>query len=255
MKPVVSILVPFFNEEENVAPMLAELRAVCDTLEYAYEAIFVNDGSTDSTGRRLVEAIENWPQARALHSNSNNGQAAALYFGMKLAAGEIVVTLDGDGQNDPADIPRLLAAMGDFDMVAGVRAGRQDSRLRLLMSWLAKGVRVRILRDGLGDTGCALKAFRREVIDSFIPIRTLYSFMGAMAVAAGFRIHQLEVTHRPRTRGESKYGLAVFWWKPLIDMMGVYWFSRRRFSCQIELRPAPEVDPSFTKGSLTEEPR
>ena len=236
MKPAISILIPFFNEEENVAPLLAELRAVCDTLGPAYEAIFVNDGSTDSTERRLVEAIENWPQARSLHLNFNNGQAAALYFGMKLAAGDIVVTLDGDGQNDPADIPRLLAGLGDFDMVAGVRAGRQDSWLRLLMSWLANGVRARILQDGLGDTGCALKAFRREVIESFIPVRTLYSFMGAMAVAAGFRIRQLEVTHRPRTRGESKYGLAVFWWKPLIDMMGVYWFSRRRLPCRIELR-------------------
>jgi dolichol-phosphate mannosyltransferase len=236
MKPAVSILVPFFNEEDNVDPLLTEIRAVCDTLEHTYEAIFINDGSTDDTGRRLAEATENWPQAKSLHTSANNGQAAALYFGMKLAAGDIVVTLDGDGQNDPADIPRLLSMLGDFDMVAGVRASRQDSWLRLLMSRLANGVRSRILQDGLGDTGCALKAFRREVIDSFIPIRTLYSFMGAMAVAAGFRIRQVEVIHRPRTHGESKYGLSVFWWKPLIDMMGVYWFSRRRLPARIELR-------------------
>ncbi len=150
----------------------------------------------------------------------NNGQAAALFVGMKQATGEILVTLDGDGQNDPADIPRLLAALDNFDMVAGVRARRQDSWLRLAMSRLANGVRSSLLRDGLRDTGCALKAFRCEVIESFIPIRTLYSFMGAMAVAGGFRICQLEVAHRPRTRGQSKYGLSVFWWKPLIDMVG-----------------------------------
>jgi glycosyltransferase involved in cell wall biosynthesis len=155
---------------------------------------------------------------------------------MKQTAGDIVVTLDGDGQNDPNDIPRLLAVLPDFDMVAGVRARRQDSLLRRTMSRLANGVRSKVLGDGLVDTGCGLKVFRRQVIDSFIPIRSLYSFMGAMAVAAGFRLRQLEVAHRPRTRGQSKYGFSVFWWKPLIDMVGVYWFLRRRFPARIELR-------------------
>ena len=156
---------------------------------------------------------------------------------MQQAAGEILVTLDGDGQNDPADIPRLLAALHDYDMVAGVRADRQDSWFRLAMSRLANSVRRSLLGDGLRDTGCALKAFRRVVVESFIPIRTLYSFMGAMAVAAGFRIRELEVAHRPRTRGQSKYGFSLFWWKPLIDMIGVFWFSRRRFSGRISCRP------------------
>jgi dolichol-phosphate mannosyltransferase len=170
------------------------------------------------------------------HFRSNNGQAAALFFGMKQATGEVLVTLDGDGQNDPADIPRLLAALRDCDMVAGIRARRHDSWLRLAMSRLANSIRSRFLGDGLRDTGCALKAFRREVVEAFIPIRTLYSFMGAMAVAAGFRLRQLEVAHRPRTRGESNYGFSVFWWKPLIDMLGLFWFSRRRFSGQIDWR-------------------
>jgi dolichol-phosphate mannosyltransferase len=236
MTPKVSILVPFFNEEDNVAPLLSEIRLVCDSLGHAYEAIFVNDGSTDGTEGRLLEATKDWPEARSLHSRLNNGQAAALFLGMKQAAGDILVTLDGDGQNDPADIPRLLAVLGDFDMVAGVRTHRQDSRLRLAMSGLANALRSRVLGDGLHDTGCALKAFRREVVESFIPIRTLYSFMGAMAVAAGFRIRQLEVAHRPRTRGRSKYGISVFWWKPLLDTIGVFWFSRRRFPCRIALR-------------------
>jgi hypothetical protein len=125
-------------------------------------------------------------------------------------------------------------------MVAGVRAGRQDSWLRLAMSQLANSVRRCLLRDGLHDTGCALKAFRREVVESFIPIRTLYSFMGAMAVAAGFRIRELEVAHRPRTRGHSKYGFSVFWWKPLIDTIGIFWFSRRCFFGRISWRPGAE---------------
>ncbi len=243
MTPDVSIVVPFFDEEENVAHLLAELRAVCDAIGNAYEVIVVNDGSHDTTGRRLDEAAKSWPEARAFHFRSNHGQAAALFFGLKRAAGAIVVTLDGDGQNDPADIPKLLTALLGCDMVAGVRARRQDSRLRLAMSRLANSVRSRLLGDGLRDTGCALKAFRREVVEAFIPIRTLYSFMGAMAVAGGFRLRQVEVSHRPRTRGRSKYGLSVFWWKPLIDMMGLLWFSRRRFPCQIEWRANAEAEP------------
>jgi dolichol-phosphate mannosyltransferase len=236
MKPKISIVVPFFNEEENVVPLLSELRIVCDTVGQPYEGIFINDGSQDATACILDEAAKSWPEARIIHFRSNHGQAAALFFGMKQAAGEVLVTLDGDGQNDPADIPRLLAELSDCDLVAGVRARRQDSWLRLTMSRLANSVRSKLLGDALRDTGCALKAFRHEVLDSFIPIRTLYSFMGAMAVAGGFRLRQIEVAHRPRTKGVSKYGLSVFWWKPLVDMLGVFWFSRRRFSCRIEWR-------------------
>jgi glycosyltransferase involved in cell wall biosynthesis len=242
MRPEISIIVPFFNEEENVIPLLRELRAACDSLGRLYEAIFVNDGSRDATGQHLDEVARGWPEAKAFHFQANHGQAAALFFGMKQAAGRILVTLDGDGQNDPADIPRLLAALEGCDMVAGVRSRRQDSWLRLAMSRLANAVRSKLLGDGLRDTGCALKAFRGEVVEAFIPIRTLYSFMGAMAVAAGFKLRQLEVAHRPRTRGVSKYGLSVFWWKPLVDMLGVFWFSRRRFSRRIPWRANSETE-------------
>jgi glycosyltransferase involved in cell wall biosynthesis len=235
--PQISIVVPFFNEQENVAPFLMEIRAVCGAIGETYEGIFVNDGSTDGTGKRLDEVAKNWPEARAFHFCRNHGQAAALFFGMKQASGEVVVTLDGDGQNDPADIPKLLAELRDCDMVAGVRARRKDSWVRLAMSKLANSVRAKLLGDGLRDTGCALKAFRREVVGSFIPIRTLYSFMGAMAAASGFRMRQVAVAHRPRIRGVSKYGLSVFWWKPLVDMAGVFWFCRRRCPTRIELKP------------------
>jgi dolichol-phosphate mannosyltransferase len=241
--PQISIVVPFFNEQENVAPLLTEIRAVCSAIGQTYEGIFVNDGSTDRTGQSLNEAAKNWPEARTFHFCRNHGQGAALFFGMKQAKAKVVVTLDGDGQNDPADIPKLLSELKACDMVAGVRARRKDSWLRLAMSKLANAVRARLLGDGLRDTGCALKAFRREVVDSFIPIRTLYSFMGAMAVAAGFRLRQVEVTHRPRTRGVSKYGLSVFWWKPLVDMAGILWFSRRCFPTHIAFRADLGNDP------------
>jgi dolichol-phosphate mannosyltransferase len=129
MKPKISIVVPFFNEEENVRSVLGEIRAVCEALGQSYEAILVDDGSKDATGGRLDETAKSWPEAKAFHFLSNHGQAAALFFGLKQAAGEIFIALDGDGQNDPADIPKLLAELSDCDMVAGVRPRRQESCL------------------------------------------------------------------------------------------------------------------------------
>lgn len=148
---------------------------------------------------------------------------------MKLAVAPILITMDGDGQNVPTDIPRLLEALPGFDMVAGIRAKRNDSWLRKKMSRTANAIRGIILKDGMRDSGCALKAFRREVVDSFLPMRTLYSFMPALAVAGGFRVTQLEVTHRARERGQSHYGLGVMLWRPALDMMGLWWWRHRRF--------------------------
>jgi dolichol-phosphate mannosyltransferase len=234
--PDVSIVIPFFNEEENVSPLLTELREVCATLGQV-EVLLVNDGSKDQTGREIDYWATEWPGVRPVHFVTNHGQAAALFTGLQLCRGKTVVTLDGDGQNDPGDIPRLLAALENgADMIAGVRALRRDSLLRRVMSRLANGIRSRALRDGVRDTGCTLKAFRREVIATFIPIRTMYSFMAAMAVNAGFTVSQMEVGHRARTRGESKYGLGAFLWRPLVDMLGLMWFFRRRIPGKIPVR-------------------
>jgi hypothetical protein len=127
----------------------------------------------------------------------------------------------------PADIPRLLAALETADMVVGIRQNRQDSGLRRRISRLANAVRSRVLRDGVRDSGCALKAFRREVVGALIPLRTLYSFMPAMAAASGFVVVQVPVQHRARQGGRSNYGLRVFLWRPLLDMLGMWWFTRR----------------------------
>ena len=137
--------------------------------------------------------------------------------------------MDGDGQNVPADIPRLVGRLGDADMVAGIRGQRRDRRLRRVMSRIANGIRGLVLGDGMTDSGCALKAFRREVVDSFLPMRTLYSFMPALAVAAGFKVVQETVQHRERRAGVSKYGLLVMLWRPALDMLGVWWWRHRRF--------------------------
>jgi len=225
-----TVVIPFYNEAANVRPLLEEVRTTLQQMTGSSEVVAVNDGSTDDTWKELVALSLEWPALRIFDHFKNRGQAAALWTGFAQAKGGIIVTLDGDGQNDPADIPRLLAALEqDADMVSGIRAVRKDSTLRRMMSKLANHIRGRLLRDGIHDSGCALKAFRREVCHSFVPIRTLYSFMPAMAVAGGFRVKEMPVNHRERTAGVSKYGLGVMLWRPLVDMLGVWWFITRRF--------------------------
>lgn len=225
-----SVIIPFFNEAPNVATLLAEVWSALGSVVGRVEVIAIDDGSVDGTAAALSECAARFPHLVVLQHRQNSGQAAALWTGFDAARGAALVTLDGDGQNDPADIPRLLAALEKgADLVAGVRVERRDSALRRTMSRVANRVRGRILRDGVRDTGCALKAFRREVCASFLPIRTLYSFMPAFAVAAGFRVVELPVQHRPRKAGTSKYGLGVMLWRPLVDLLGVWWFTRRRF--------------------------
>lgn len=235
--PRISIVIPFFDEEGAAPALLAELRPVVERLGMA-EVLLINDGSRDGTGGVLDEAAAAWPAVRVFHFAKNHGQGAALFFGIQRARGEVIALLDGDGQNDPADLASLIAALDGADYVTGFRANRRDSVLRRAMSRMANAVRSRVLRDGVRDSGCGLRVFRREVREALVPLRTLYSFIPAMARAAGFRIAELPVNHRPRTRGTSKYGLWVMLWRPLIDMLGVAWFIRRRGASpsRIELR-------------------
>lgn len=222
-----SIVVPFYNEEEAAPELVAELRSVSARLN-VLEILLVNDGSRDRTGSVLDGIAREWPLVKVFHFSENQGQGPALFFGIQQARGEAIGLLDGDGQNDPADLPALMEALEDADFVTGYRAKRRDSGLRRWMSRIANGVRSRVLRDGVRDTGCGLKVFRREVREAFLPLRTLYSFLPAMTRAAGFRIAERPVNHRPRSRGTSKYGLWVMLWKPLLDMLGMAWFIRRR---------------------------
>jgi glycosyltransferase involved in cell wall biosynthesis len=229
-RPELSVVIPFYNEEQCAAFVLDEVRATLAPLGATYEVLAVDDGSKDRTPAALAAFARDDPRFRVLRWEANRGQAAALYWGLRSARAPIVVTMDGDGQNDPAEIPALLGELDEADMVVGIRAARRDSWLRRRMSRLANAVRGRLLRDHMRDSGCALKAFRREVVESFIPIRTLYSFMPALAVAAGFRVAQREVRHRPRHGGTSSYGLWKFLWRPLLDLLGVWWFTRRSFA-------------------------
>ncbi|WFB36138.1 glycosyltransferase family 2 protein [Kiritimatiellota bacterium B12222] len=226
--PQYSVVIPFYNEEAAAPALIGEILKVMHSLEGSFECLCVNDGSTDHTSEILTQLAEQQPDLlRVINFTQNQGQAAALYWGLQEASGSIILILDGDGQNDPTDIPEMLLALQDHDLVCGIRIERNDSRLRRWMSRAANTVRSGILKDGMQDSGCALKAMRREVVSSLMPIRTLYSFIPAMAVGAGFKITQIPVKHRERNQGTSSYGLRAFLIHPLLDMIGISWYLRR----------------------------
>ena len=225
--PELTVVIPFYNEAGNIAPLLAELRAALAALPATVEVIAVNDGSSDGTRNELEVVAREWPALRVEHQSPNRGQAAALWHGFHVARGGWIAMLDGDGQNPPGELPRLWALRESADMIAGARAERKDSALRRTMSRMANAVRRALLRDGVSDTGCSLKIFRREVVGSFLPIRTMYSFLPAFAVAGGFTVREVPVAHRPRRAGESKYGLRAMAIVPLLDLLALWWILRR----------------------------
>lgn len=225
-----SLVVPFYNEAGNIVPLIATAVAVLDTLRHNYEIILVNDGSTDATDAEISACITRWPQCRALHQPRNLGQATALLDGLRSARGEILLAMDGDGQNDPRDFPLLLAPVeaGTLDVACGWRHDRHDSWLRRRMSHLANLVRGRVLGDHLHDSGCQLRAMRREVVACLFPFELLQSFLPAIVVAAGFRLGEFRVRHHPRTRGEAKYGLRQLWLRPTLAMFRLRRILRAR---------------------------
>lgn len=243
-EPIYSVVVPFYNEAETAAVLIAEIGQAMGSLGEPWELLMVDDGSRDATGEILRQASETHANHRYLRLPRNRGQAAALSAGMHRARGRFVVTMDGDGQNDPADIPALAALLDSADMVVGIRAGRRDSFLRRAMSKFANAIRGRLLDDRMQDSGCALKIFRREVVPVLLPLKTLYSFMPALAKAGGFRLAEQPVNHRPRLGGKSSYGFVAFLWKPAVDLVGIWWFRKRSFALRgVEVeeseRPTP----------------
>lgn len=225
--PDLTVIIPFYNEAPNIAPLLAELRAALAPLALSTEILLIDDGSTDATALALATVASAWPAIRVETFPHNRGQSAALWWGFKNARGTWLAMLDGDGQNPPSELARLWPLRHSADMLAGARLGRRDSPLRRIMSRLANAARRTLLRDGVSDTGCSLKLFRREVAGSFLPIRTLYSFLPAFAVAAGWSVREIPVAHRARHAGVSKYGLRAMAILPLLDLLALTWLLRR----------------------------
>ncbi|MEY2560243.1 MAG: dolichol-phosphate mannosyltransferase [Verrucomicrobiota bacterium] len=226
--PAVSVVVPLFNEEENVPILQGELTAALSGLDY--EIIFVDDGSTDQTIKRI--AFE--PRIRLVQFERNAGQSAAMYAGLQTARGTIAVLIDGDLQNDPADIPKLLAGIEQgADLVCGYRAQRKDTAVKRITSRIANFVRSRFTKDGVRDTGCTLKAMRRECIGALLPFKGMHRFIPALVKGAGFRLVEMPVNHRPRKFGQSKYGLGNRALRATTDMFGVRWLLSRRLNYKV----------------------
>ena len=230
--PLLSVVVPVRDEGANILPLVAEIRAALATLDA--EIIYVDDGSADDTGARLAEAaaLPGAPLVRRRHRRSC-GQSAAVCTGVRAARGAWVATLDGDGQNDPADIPALLAraraeaGAGGPVLVAGHRTTRRDSFAKRAGSRVANRVRAALLGDATPDTGCGLKVFRREAFLGLPHFDHMHRFLPALFLRAGGRVVSVPVGHRPRLRGRSNYGTFDRLWVGVFDLAGVYWLQRR----------------------------
>jgi dolichol-phosphate mannosyltransferase len=226
--PALSVVVPLYNEEANLPILQEELRTALSGLDY--EIIFVDDGSVD----RTVEQIKTAPNIRLIRFEKNAGQSAAIYAGLTAARGPTVVIIDGDLQNDPSDIPRLLAEIArGADLVCGYRVKRQDTAVKRLTSRIANAVRSRYTKDGVRDTGCTLKAMRRECVSTLFPFKGMHRFIPALVKGAGYRLVEIPVNHRPRRFGQSKYGLGNRAVRATIDMFGVRWLLSRRLNYKV----------------------
>ena len=226
----VSIVVPVRNEAENISPLIAEIATALDG-RWAYEIIYVNDGSTDATAARLAAEMKSRGNLRQIRHAASAGQSAAVRSGVRAARGAIVATLDGDGQNDPAFLPDLIAAIdggGRVGLAAGQRVGRKDTGFKKIQSRIANGVRNAILRDGTRDTGCGLKAFRREVFLMMPYFDGLHRFLPALVRREGYEIAYVDVIDRPRRSGVSNYGFFDRLWIGIMDLAGVWWLIRRK---------------------------
>ncbi|MDB5635789.1 MAG: hypothetical protein JWP51_697 [Bradyrhizobium sp.] len=227
----VSIVVPVRNEAENIAPLIAEIASALDG-RWPYEIIYVNDGSTDATAERLTAVMKQRENLRHIRHVTSSGQSAAVRSGVRAARGVIVATLDGDGQNNPAFLPDLIAAIENggerVGLAAGLRVGRKDTGFKKIQSRIANGVRNAILRDGTRDTGCGLKAFRREVFLMMPYFDGLHRFLPALMRREGYEIAYVEVVDRPRRSGVSNYGFFDRLWIGIMDLAGVWWLIRRK---------------------------
>jgi dolichol-phosphate mannosyltransferase len=231
----VSVVVPVRNEAENIAPLIAEIAAALDG-RFAHEIIYVNDGSSDATAERLAAEMKARPNLRRIDHAKSTGQSAAVRSGVRAARGAIVATLDGDGQNNPAFLPDLIMTLEQggerVGLVAGQRVGRKDTGFKKFQSRVANRVRKAILKDGTRDTGCGLKAFRRDVFLMMPYFDGLHRFLPALMRREGYEIAYVDVIDRPRHSGVSNYGFFDRLWIGIMDLFGVWWLIRRK-------RPTP----------------
>jgi dolichol-phosphate mannosyltransferase len=228
--PAVSVVVPVRNEAGNIAPLVSEIEAALTGC--SFEIVYVNDGSTDATEAELLALAAERPHLRQIRHGTSCGQSAAIRTGVQNARGPLVATLDGDGQNDPAFIPILVNVLEGsgprIGLVAGQRVGRKATGFKRMQSRIANRVRAAVLKDGTRDTGCGLKAFRRDLFLALPYFDGLHRFLPALVRREGFEIDYVDVVDRPRQHGVSNYGFWDRLWIGILDLAGVWWLIRRR---------------------------
>ncbi len=228
MSAEISIIVPVYNEADNIAPMVREVTAAFTPTGRAWELVFVDDASTDDTPRRIAEAAGQDTRIRGLRHRRNAGQSAAVWTGIQGTQSSILCTLDGDLQNDPADLPAMITELARVDFVSGRRVQRQDSWLRKVSSRIARAARRRALGVDFQDTGCAIRAFKRTALAGVFPFNGLHRFLPILVQGGGARTLEVPVRHRPRVAGVSKYGVWNRLGRGIYDLIGLGWYQKRR---------------------------
>ena len=223
----ISVVVPAFNEAESLPEFLAELRAALDATGRSAEVLLVDDGSDDATPAVLARERARDRRLKPLRLERRAGQSAALAAGLARARGSVIITLDADLQNDPSDLPRVLDALKDADVVSGIRASRRDDWLRRISSRIANAARRAAIGDPITDIGCSFKAYRREALEGLPMFVGVHRFLPALCVFRGARLAEVPLAHRPRRHGVSKYGIHDRLWRGLNDLIGVYWLKSR----------------------------
>ncbi|GJL62438.1 MAG: glycosyl transferase [Nitrospirales bacterium] len=256
--PWISVVIPIKDERENITPLSRQLFTFFSSREETktapFEIIFVDDGSTDGSDRLLQDLVQEYSEIRVISFDRNYGQTAAFDAGFRHAKGAWIVTLDGDLQYDSDDIGKLLPLANQYDVVCGRRQRRNDNLLRRWSSRLANGVRNAVIHDGIQDTGCSLKVFKRSVVDRIPLFRGMHRFFPALAQMYGFSVTEIPVQHFPRVHGLSKYGVGNRLFASLYDLFAVRWMQSRCLNYQIRDRQhmTNHVSSRISKNSLNE---
>jgi len=233
-KPIdLSVVIPIYNERENLVPLEEKLNESLRKLDLSYEVILVDDGSLDGSDALIRSLRKQNPHLRLIRFVKNFGQSAAFVAGFRAARGRIIVTMDADLQNDPADIPLLLDKIEEFDVVCGWRHERNDPWIKKISSKIANAVRNKLSDETIADTGCSLKAFRRECFDKIILFNGMHRFFPTLMKMEGFRVTEVKVSHHPRLHGISKYNIRNRLWSSLKDLLAVRWLKKRRMIYEI----------------------
>jgi len=230
--PDISIVIPLYNEVDNIEPLGHSILHAMQ--EQNYEVIFVNDGSTDGSTEKLKEWCAEYTNFRTIHFKRHAGQTAAMDAGFKSAAGKYVVSMDADLQNDPEDIPKLLEKLNTYDMVCGWRKKRNDPWLKRVSSTVANFIRNRLSWEDIKDTGCSLKAYRKERLNQIKLFNGMHRFLPTLFKMEGFTVTEIIVNHCPRKYGKSKYGISNRAFRAFIDLLVIRWMKKRKLNYEME---------------------